>query len=304
MSLGQFPDLKLLQIFVTVVKNQGLANSQHALNLSTSAISTYMSQLESNVGIKLCTRGRGGFALTAKGELFYQEALRILQEIDKFSIYTAQIKGELSGTIKIGIVDSTITENHFSIDQIIGQFAQENPHVYIQLQVQSPYELQMGILENRYDVAIGAFYTKSTGVIYQPLYEEQHWLFCSDQHRLFDQRPLTEGQITQEKMVRRGYWSHHELAKHGFRKSFATVESMEAQLILILTGNYIGYLPEHFAQHWIEQGRLKVLLPSVFGYRAPFSMITRRGRAKELFIQKFRECVVEYVKHQKLKKLK
>ncbi|KAA8735247.1 LysR family transcriptional regulator [Acinetobacter qingfengensis] len=291
MVQSNFPDLKLLQIFVTVVKNQGFANSQHELNLSTSAISTYMSQLESNVGMKLCSRGRGGFALTTKGELFYQEALRILQELDKFSIYTAQIKGELNGTIKIGIIDSIITENNFSIDQVIGLFSQENPHVYIRLQVQSPYELQMGILENRFDVAIGSFFTKVSGIIYQPIYQEQHWLFCSDKHAFFSQRHLTEGQVTQEKMVRRGYWSHHELAKHGFKNSSATVESMEAQLILILTGQYIGYLPEHYAQHWVDQGRLKVLLPSIFGYRAPFSVISRRGRTKELFIQKFRDVV-------------
>ena len=40
------PDLKLLRIFVSVVRHQGFANAQQELNLSTSAISTYMSQLE------------------------------------------------------------------------------------------------------------------------------------------------------------------------------------------------------------------------------------------------------------------
>ncbi|MCF8996946.1 LysR family transcriptional regulator, partial [Pseudomonas carnis] len=45
------PDLKLLRIFVSVVRHQGFANAQHELNLSTSAISTYMSQLESALGL-------------------------------------------------------------------------------------------------------------------------------------------------------------------------------------------------------------------------------------------------------------
>ncbi|NNG63456.1 LysR family transcriptional regulator, partial [Pseudomonas fragi] len=47
------PDLKLLRIFTSVVRHQGFANAQQALNLSTSAISTYMSQLESNLGLVL-----------------------------------------------------------------------------------------------------------------------------------------------------------------------------------------------------------------------------------------------------------
>ncbi len=32
-----------------------------------------------------------------------------------------------------------------------------------------------------------------------------------------------------------------------FKQSEASAESMEAQLMLILSGKYIGYLPEHYA---------------------------------------------------------
>ena len=52
------PDLKLLRIFVSVVRHQGFANAQHELNLSTSAISTYMSQLEAALGLTLVNRSR------------------------------------------------------------------------------------------------------------------------------------------------------------------------------------------------------------------------------------------------------
>lgn len=294
MQIEQYPDLKLVRIFVSVVKNQGFANAQQELNLSTSAISTYMSQLEQNIGFKLCDRGRGGFSLTLKGEMFFQEALRILHEISNFSKHTSRIKGELNGTIKIGIIDSMVTDNSIALDQIIGQFSQENPNIYIRLQVQSPYELQMGILENRFDIAIGSFFLKMNGILYQNLHHEQQWLFCSDRHPLYARRHLTSNDIQQEKMVSRGYWSHSELAKQGFKHASATVDSMEAQLILILSGQYIGYLPEHFAQNWVEQNRLKVLLPAQFGYRAPFSLITRRGRSKELMIQSFRNIVKHF----------
>jgi len=73
---------------------------------------------------------------------------------------------------------------------------------------------------------------------------------------------------------------------------------MEAQLILILSGQYIGYLPEHFAQHWVEQKRLKVLLPATFGYNAPFSLIFRRGRTQEQVIQNFRKVVKNFFNDQ------
>lgn len=299
-----YSDIKLIRIFVSVVRNKGFANAQQDLNLSTSAISTYMTQLEQVVGFKLCERGRGGFSLTEKGEMFLQEAKRILHELENFSRHTAQIKGELTGTLRIGMLDCMVTDQNIPLDQMISQFSKQYPQIYIKIQVQSPYELQMGILENRFDVAIGSFFMKMNGVMYQPLHKEQQWLFCSDQHPMFAQQNLTADVIRQGKMVSRGYWSHTELAKQGFKHSFATVDSMEAQLILILSGQYIGYLPEHFAQHWVEQKRLKVLLPATFGYNAPFSLIFRRGRTQEQVIQNFRKVVKNFFNDQPVRSKK
>ncbi|WP_342244424.1 LysR family transcriptional regulator [Pseudomonas sp. OTU5201] len=285
------PDLKLLRIFASVVRNQGFAAAQQELNLSTSAISTYMSQLEGQVGLTLCHRGRGGFSLTSKGELYYQETLRLLGELESFERYSASLKGELRGTLNLGVLDSTVSDPALPLAEVIGAYSQEHAAVHLHLSVMSPYDLQLGVLDNRLDLAIGAFSTRMNGLVYQPLYREQHWLYCSERHPLYNERRIPGELITQQRMVGRGYWSQAELARHGFKHSAATVESMEAQLILVLSGAYIGYLPEHYAQPWVEQNRLRVLLPATFGYQAPFSMILRRGRAKEPLILTFRDLL-------------
>ncbi|WCD82504.1 LysR family transcriptional regulator [Pseudomonas sp. TUM22785] len=285
------PDIKLLRIFATVVRNQGFAAAQQELNLSTSAISTYMSQLEAHLGLTLCHRGRGGFSLTSKGELFYQETLRLLGELEGFERYSASLKGELRGTLNLGVLDSTVSDPALPLAEVIGAYSREHAGVHLHLSVMSPYDLQLGVLDNRLDLAIGAFSTRMNGLVYQPLYREQHWLYCSDRHPLFTERRIPAEVITQQRMVGRGYWSQAELARHGFKHSAATVESMEAQLILVLSGAYIGYLPEHYAQPWVDQKRLRGLLPATFGYQAPFSMILRRGRAREPLIVTFRDLL-------------
>jgi hypothetical protein len=50
MSVGKFPNLRLLHVFITVAKYQGYANAQQELNLTVSAISNYMSELEEKLG--------------------------------------------------------------------------------------------------------------------------------------------------------------------------------------------------------------------------------------------------------------
>jgi DNA-binding transcriptional LysR family regulator len=283
------PDFKLLRIFVGVVRNAGFAAAQQELNLSTSAISTYMSQLEGALGFSVCNRGRGGFSLTTKGELFYQETLRMLDELQGFERYAAALKGELIGTLNLGIIDSTVGDLSLPLAGIIGEYSEKYPDVHLSLAVMGPHELQLGLLDRRLDLAIGSFSLRMNGLIHQPLYREQHWLYCSDRHPLFAQQVVSAETITRQRMVGRGYWSQSELVRHGFQHSEATVESMEAQLILILSGAYIGYLPQHYVQELTEQGRLRTLLPASFGYQAPFSLALRRGRLREPLIQAFRD---------------
>lgn len=289
--MAQGADLKLLRIFAAVARHQGFAKAQQELNLTTSAISTYMTQLEADVGFSLCRRGRGGFALTAKGELLLSETLRVLGELDSFALYTRSLKGELGGTLKMGVLDTTVTDASLPLAQAIGVFSSRFPGMHLSLLIRSPYELQKGVLDNELDIAVGFFPAKANGLVYHPLYREQQWLYCSDRHPCFAQRHILPAVVSELNVVGRSYWSQTELGRHGFKRSVATVESMEAQLILILSGGYVGYLPEHYAQSWVDQGRLKVLLPAEFGYQSQFSLALRRGRSRELPLQAMRELL-------------
>ncbi|RZF26197.1 LysR family transcriptional regulator [Paraburkholderia sp. UYCP14C] len=285
------PDMRLLRVFTSVVRHQGFASAQQELNLSTSAISTYMSQLEELVGVVLCHRGRGGFSLTAKGAEFHLEAQRLLGEVEGFERYAAGLKGEMRGNLRIGVLDGLVTDSALPLDGAIGAFVRAHPAVNLNMHLQTPYELQLSVLSNRLDVAVGAFQLRMNGLLYQPLYREQHWLYCGDKHPLFDQQRMSEQDVAGQRMVGRSYWNLAEHARHGLKGTESTVDSMEGQLILILSGAYIGFLPEHFAQPWVNAGRLRAISPATFGFHAPFTLVLRRGRAKEPLVQAFREIL-------------
>lgn len=287
-------NIKLLQVFVSVVRNQGYARAQQELNLSVSAISNHMSELEGRLGFVLCQRGRSGFSLTEKGEQFLQQSLRLLGELDELERQAEALKGDLGGTLRMAVIDATVTDSALSLPAVIGEFSKRFPAVHLNLYVRSPHEQVQGILNNQLDLAIGNFPSNVNNVIAERLYREQHWLFCSDRHPLFAERKISREAVIDCGIVSKSYWNFAELRRRGFSHSTATVDSMEAQLILILSGKYVGYLPEHYADPWVKERRLRALLPSEFGYQAPFSMICRRGRSKELFIRTVRELLKEH----------
>jgi len=288
---GKFPNLRLMHIFITVAKHQGFASAQQDLNLTVSAISNYMSELEEKLGFVLCRRGRGGFALTPKGEAWLQQSMTLVNTLENFERYTASLRGEQGGTLNLGVIDSTITDPMLPITDAIAQFSDLFPLVHLNLQIKNPNALLHGILNNELDIAVGTFALQGNSVVSHPLYREQHWLYCSDQHELYGVRHPTVAHISQMRMVTRSYWSAADLGKKGFKQSVASVESMEAQLMLILSGKYIGYLPEHYALPWVQQQRLRALLPTDYGYQAPFSLIFRRGRSKEILIRTLRDLL-------------
>jgi DNA-binding transcriptional LysR family regulator len=64
------------------------------------------------------------------------------------------------------------------------------------------------------------------------------------------------------------------------------VEIMEAQLILVLSGAFIGYLPAHYAQGWVERDELRALRDEHYAYNSAFYLVTQRG-AESPLIQRF-----------------
>lgn len=47
--------------------------------------------------------------------------------------------------------------------------------------------------------------------------------------------------------------------------------------MLVLSGAYLGYLPVHYAQNWVDKGMLKPLLYEQTSYAVRFQLATRKG---------------------------
>lgn len=55
----------------------------------------------------------------------------------------------------------------------------------------------------------------------------------------------------------------------------ATGYDQESIATLILSGRFVGFLPDHYAAEFVRQGRLRALQLKVFGYRCNFFSIVR-----------------------------
>jgi DNA-binding transcriptional LysR family regulator len=284
-------DLRLVYVFLKVVECRGFAAAQSELGLSAPTISTHMASLEERLGCRLCDRGRVGFKLTSKGEIVYEAAQRLFAAMHEFRAKTGSLKGRLAGDLFVGIHDNTVTDPNAPFHRVIDRFIARGARVHIHLQIASPQELHRKLVEGSLHVVVGIA-PKTVDVLeYEPLYREDVRLFCSKDHPLFTcpDEDVTIDDIRSANVVSRGYWKERDLDYLGLDASAATVWDMETQLILIRSGHYVGLLPIHYAQRWVEQGELRALLSAELQFETTVYIISRRGGEKTLVLRKFLE---------------
>jgi DNA-binding transcriptional LysR family regulator len=268
-------DLHLLSIFKTVVRCGGISAAQEALNLSQSTISSHIIALEDRLGCKVCVRGRAGFRVTENGMTVLRAAERLFAAVDEFSVETARLRGTQTGEIRVGIIENSITDCDAPLDVALRGFFNRLDAVEVRLVMDAPRELQYQVVERRLDVAICGLAELLPGLHYERLYQEHYRFFCGRGHPLFERSSVDINEVRSHWMVERGGRTSGDIRFVGMARADKSADQIEAQLILILTGRYLGFLPLHYARPWMMQGRLKEILRKELAYDVDINLVTR-----------------------------
>lgn len=286
-------DFRLLRIFVAVVEAGGFAAAEVTLNLGLSTISGHMKALETRLGLTLCRRGRGGFALTEAGQAVYDEARQLLAAGEGFSARVAGLRDRLAGPVRLGVLDATITDPRSRLGEALALYAARAPQSEVRIVQRPPDELLRGLSGTELDAAIGSFPRVALGLDYIDLYDERHSFYCGRGHPLFavPDGEIDHDAIRRHRLVGRSYWGARDLKAFATFSVGAVVSEMESEAVLILSGAFLGYLPEHYAAAWVARGEMRSLAPGRFGYVAPFQLAYRPDRLQVPRIAALVDCL-------------
>ncbi len=289
-------DLRLLKVFKNVADCGGMAAAELDLNIGISTISRQIKDLETRLGLTLCRRGRAGFALTAEGQRIYEETARLLDAADSFLLGVDDIHRRMGGQLEIGVFDKTATNPEAHIGEAIALFAQAAPEVALQIQVSTINSIERKLIDGSLHVGIIPAHRNSESLVYERLFGETMLLYCGTAHPLFKASHdlLDWKALAAHQFAGLGYHSPNMEASQraGLRRA-ATGLDQEAIATLILSGQFLGFLPDHYADTFEQLGRMRSIRPAEFHYACDFVCVMRKSPAAARAAFVFRDCLLK-----------
>lgn len=289
-------DIRLLRVFRTVVECGGFSAAEVELNISRSAISISMADLEQRLGLRLCLRGRAGFSLTKEGELVYQASQQLMTSLENFRTQVNTIHAELTGELSIGITDNLVTLQHMRVTKALKMLKTKGPGVEIKISMIPPNEIERHLLDGGLHVGVVPDLRPIPGLEYNELYTETSHLYCNLEHPFFllQDADINDHLVNSMDAVAPTYAQTAQTKTHYQNlKTTATATDREGVAFLILTGCYIGYLPTHYAQRWIEAGQMKAVYPNKYNFTTVYHLVVRKGARTNLVLETFLNEVIK-----------
>lgn len=272
-------DLRLLRIFTSVVEHGGFSAAEKALGITRSTISVHMSNLETRMKLKLCLRGRGGFSLTEDGQLVYRAVISLFDSLNDFSLLVGTLGKELSGELVILCADLLDKNRQEKLAQVIELVSNSAPNLHIVLDGDSISNIEKLLLKDKAHIAIFPGYQQIEGLNYVPLSSEPIFLCCGKKHAFFNK---TDTQIEPHDLATTaaihpgididldGREQLQQLNLSARAYQFDTRKAM------IMSGKYIGFMPQSYIQQELNTGDIRIIQPSTRTYQFRLSLVNKK----------------------------
>lgn len=286
-------DLRLLRIFKAVVENGGFAAAENELGITRSTVSVHMSNLESRMKLKLCLRGRGGFSLTEDGQAVYYGAINLFDSLSDFSLLVGSLSSELSGELVILCADQLDIAKQQKLAKVIQIVHDRFPNLHLVLDGDTVHNIDKLLLKDKAHIALFPSYQQTEGLCYEPICSEPIYLCCSKQHELFNQvdSVISEEKLASVPAIHPGIdidaSGREQLKKLNLS---AKAYQFDTRKAMILSGRFIGYLPQSYIQQELNNGEIRIIQPSSLTYQFNLSLVYKKYPREVSKVELLREA--------------
>jgi DNA-binding transcriptional LysR family regulator len=250
-----------MEVLVQVAEAGGFSAAARAVRLTPSAVSKLVSRLEARIGARLLNRTTRKLALTAEGQVFYEQARRILADIDEAERTAAGAAPR--GRVR---VNSSVPFGRLRLIPSIPLFAERHPDIVLDLILT---DAVIDLLDERVDIAIRVGPLRGGNLMARRLGFSRLAVVASPDYLARRGRPATLEMLARHDLIgfnfarQRSDWPFKDA--DGTERSFAvdgavTASDGESARALAVAGAGVARLACFQVDADIEAGRLVSIL--------------------------------------------
>lgn len=191
--------IELMRAFVRVVETGSLSRASKDLKTTQPTVSKWMQRLERAVGVRLLQRNTRGIRLTESGETYFEQARRIVADLDALD---SAVKGETRGV-----------SGRLRLNFPLGLGAQHLAAIALEFQDQHPglcldvvlTDRVVDLVEDGVDLAVRLGGVFNPAVVARPLGAFSYVVVATPQYLAKHPRPRTVEELAQHNYLAYGY---------------------------------------------------------------------------------------------------
>ena len=140
--------LQAMTVFAKVVEQGSFARAAERLDISTSACSRQVAELEAHLDTRLLNRTTRRLSLTESGQAFYERCVQLLADLEEAELAAAESAARPRGTIRL---TTSINFGVRHVSPAIGAFMAKYPQVRFDVSLSDRI---VDLVEEGYDLAV------------------------------------------------------------------------------------------------------------------------------------------------------
>lgn len=190
-------ELRHLRYFIAVAEELNFTRAADRLHMAQPPLSQQIQQLEAQLGFQLFHRTKRTVTLTEAGQVFFEEAQKILLQVDRaIQLGQQTSRGEL-GQLTIGFVSSAA---HNVVPAILQQFRTLHPAVKLELREMTTNQQLQQLREGQIDIGF-IRPPVDDGINSEIVFREPLIVALPETHHLVDRPDVALRQLSTEPFI-------------------------------------------------------------------------------------------------------
>ncbi|HYB74825.1 MAG TPA: LysR family transcriptional regulator [Candidatus Sulfotelmatobacter sp.] len=273
--------LETLRLYCDIVRLRSFSRGAAANQVSQSAASQAIQQLEAELAVQLIDRTKRPFTVTPEGRAYHEACRAILQGHEKAVADLATMRGQVSGTVRVAAIYSVGLHD---MSRHVQRFTALHPHAKVRLDYLHPHKVVEAVMQDEADLGVLSYPESSRTLSVIPLRSEPMVFVAPPGHRLARRRVVEaadldgehfvafDGDLRIRKAIDRAL--KQQDVRVNVAMEFDNIETIKQAIIL---GAGVGLLPEPTVRREVANRSLVAVPLALPSLVRPVGIIHRRN---------------------------